>query len=241
MIGLAAMGCPSFSTLQTPRTVPKGKVREAIGVEIVRLRTNDGSRYTVPLVEVGGRYGVSDRVDIGGKFSYAFFLLSAEAGLKVQLVRGPLDIAVAPAFSFVTFGSSSSTSGSTGSNDVTFLHLHLPALMGIELSEIATLGFGPKLLYSSMSGNFAGDSRNLLVNGTFVGGFVSLPVEVAHGVWIAPEINFYTPVNAFGNRAEIQGGIAVMYGGHEFRPQPDSPPQIAPPTAAPPPNAPARF
>jgi hypothetical protein len=220
-LALGSTGCPSFSTLQTPRTVPKGKFRQALGLHMVSLRTNDGSKLILPVVEAGGRYGISDAVDIGGKFAYAGYF-SAEGGLKFQVVRGALDVALAPAVSFLAFNG-----GSQGEeNGFTFFHLHLPLLMGMQLSDDVVLGFGPKFLYSTMKESSSGTSSEVLFSGTNLGGFVNLPIEIGRGFWIAPEINVYTPARDFGGSASVQGGLTFMYGGHEFRQDPNAPPPV---------------
>jgi hypothetical protein len=238
---LLAAGCASYSTFQTPRVVPSGLTREAVGVSIIRFQTDDGTRYTVPVLETGGRYGVSDRVDIGAKLGYSLLqFISAEAGLKVQVLQGAFDLAVAPAVSYVTFGSSTADD-SVPASRATFFHLHVAAPMGLNLGDALTLGFGPKYAYSSMSGSFDQGNTTGLVNGSFVGGFFSLPIRIGNGVYLAPEINFLRPMDNLNGYTQVQGGIVILYGTHRIAsdpPPPQPPPQ--PPPAPPPPAPPAQ-
>ena len=99
-MALTATGCPSLSTLQTPRTVPKGQVRFAFAPEVVGAHTT-GDTATAPQTEFAIRYGVSDDIDIGAKL----YLLGAEFGAKFMLLRGGLDLAVAPSASYFSFSS----------------------------------------------------------------------------------------------------------------------------------------
>src|SRR6185436_17269080 len=115
-LGIASLvlaGCPSLSTLQTPRTVPQGQVRFGLGLEGVGIktasRTSNGTNFpatsvTLPQFEFSTRYGLTDNLDIGGKL----YFFGAELGLKYQPVRGDLDLAIAPAASYISLSSSSS-------------------------------------------------------------------------------------------------------------------------------------
>jgi hypothetical protein len=235
---LLGMGCASYSTFQTPRVVPRGVTREAVGVSIIRFQTDDGTRYTIPMLETGGRYGVGDRVDIGAKLGYSLLrFISAEAGMKVQVLQGPFDLAIAPAFSYVTFGSSTADN-TTPASRAEFFHLHLAAPMGINLGDAFTIGFGPKYAYSSMTGSFDQGMATGLVNGHFMGGFVNLPFRIGNGVYLAPEINFLRPMNDLSGYTQVQGGIVILYGTHRIAsepPPPPPPPPVSPPPASPPP------
>src|SRR5581483_8131185 len=79
-ISIAALtlaGCPSLSTMQTPRTVPQGQVRLGLGFEAVGIKTptktdssgntTPGQTFTFPQFEFVARYGLTDNLDIGGK------------------------------------------------------------------------------------------------------------------------------------------------------------------------------
>jgi len=236
---IVAAGCPSFSTLQLPTTVPRNKVRETIGFELVQFETHDRKRYVVPQVELGTRLGVTNNVDVGFKLSYAGYV-SAEAGFKVQLLRGPLDLAVAPAASAFALGVPSNNTASGSSSDhVRFLQVHLPILMGVDVSDTVTIAFGPKFLYSNMVGNFSSSSnQNVLIDGTFAGGFVSLPIEVSRSFWIAPEANVYESISDPGHGLQILGGLALFMGGHDYIKHPDNSPPVAPPQSPPAPPQP---
>ena len=141
----ALTGCPSLSTMQTPRTVPQGQVRFGLGFEAVGIKTSartDSSTgtttpsqsVTFPQLELTLRYGVTDNLDIGGKLDP----IGAEAGFKYQFLRGPLDVAIAPAASYISIGSSSGDSSSS----ISATYLHLPVLFGLNINENVAIPLG---------------------------------------------------------------------------------------------------
>jgi hypothetical protein len=88
--GLAFLlvGCFSHSIAQTPSTVSPGEVRFGLGYGVLGTTQSNTAGLAQ---DVSLRVGVLDRVDIGVKTGLA----NIEAGMKAQLVRGELDLAVA--------------------------------------------------------------------------------------------------------------------------------------------------
>ena len=232
IVSLALTGCPSLSTMQTPRTVPLGQVRFGLGFEAVGIKTaarSDSSTgtttpsqsVTFPQLELSLRYGVTDNLDIGGKL----YLIGAEAGFKYQFLRGPLDVAVAPAASYISFGSSSGSSSSS----ISATYLHLPVLFGLNLNDNVAISFGPKFLYTiaSIAAGDTSDRSSAATSGLWIGGYVSLPLKVGHAFWIAPEINVYRPLKE--DVLVYQGGLALLFGGADPPPAGPPPPAWGPP------------
>jgi hypothetical protein len=219
-LGLCAVsGCPSLSTMQTPSTVPKGNVRLGFSAEQVKFTDGDVA-ITLPQIEMTVRYGLTDDLDVGGKL----YLVGAEAGIKYQFLRGPLDLAIAPAASY--FGVSSNGTTSTGepaTGGISVIGLHVPLLMGFNVNDRLTIGFGPKFLYlittaSAQSGSAtASDSSGTAL----IGGFFNLPIRVGKAAWIAPEINVYKAMSGTIPGLLWQGGVAFLFGG---APQNTAPP-----------------
>ncbi len=214
-------GCPSFSTLQLPRTVPQNEVRFAAGIEWVGIpnvtydpTTMTYRPLTVPQFELGVRYGLNDFMDIGVKL----YIAGIEAGVKIQPIRGPFDLSIAPAFSYIQF--------SSDGNSVGVLHVHLPILMGVNFGDRFTIAFGPKLLY--WAGFGAGGTGGISsIDGLFGGFFVSLPIRVGRAFWLAPEINVYgnlarpsVPGDPLFQTVIWQGGLGMYFGGAEPGAQP---------------------
>jgi hypothetical protein len=103
-LGLA--GCPSISMMGTARTIPEGTYQYYAGASYGVLQDfavdEDGNpeSMNVPSAELGIRYGVTDRIEVGAKIYGA----GAEANAKFQVTRSPsldrgFDLAVAPALS----------------------------------------------------------------------------------------------------------------------------------------------
>lgn len=229
VMAVVGTGCPSLSTLQLPRTVPRGQVRFAFAPEVVGAHTT-GDTATAPQTEFAIRYGVSDNIDVGAKL----YLLGAEFGAKFMLLRGGLDLAVAPAASYFSFSSSSSGTSVSSS----FLYLHLPIIFGANLNDSLTLGFGPKFMYVAGFGSASDTSSSAFASGNamFAGLFVNLPIRVGDAFWIAPEINVYSNISNSGPAGAFdvtmfQGGLAFMFGGREANP--DEPVGDAVPAPAP--------
>ena len=242
---LTLAGCPSLSTMQTPRTVPQGQARLGLGFEAVGIKTashtdsngvtTPGQSFTFPQFEFVARYGLTDNLDIGGKL----YLIGAELGLKYQFLRGPLDIAIAPAASYISFGSSSSDANGTSSGSFSATYLHLPVLFGLNLNDNVAISFGPKFLYTfaSVSASSSGsDTASAATSGLWLGGYVSLPLKVSNAFWIAPEINVYRPLKE--DVLLYRGGLALLFGGGGPPPAPATPPPPWPPPAYPPPPPP---
>ena len=209
-VALACGGCPSFSTLQTPRTVPEGELRfAALAGGAGALSDEEGPGPRSAQFELSVRYGLSDRIDVGVKL----YSLGIEAGVKWLMLRGPIDIAIAPAISYASFDDQMGTSFNA-------FYAHLPLMFGWNISDRVTLSFGPKLMfgYQFRSGAVVRDDL-LLIDGMLAGIYVSVPIRIGPAFWIAPEVNAYTNVTngAVGDITIYQGGLAFMFGGAEVR------------------------
>lgn len=209
-VALACGGCPSFSTLQTPRTVPEGELRfAALAGGAGAPSDEDGPGPRSAQFELSARYGVSSSVDVGVKL----YALGIEAGVKWLMLRGPVDIAIAPAISYASFDDTMGTSFNA-------FYAHLPLMFGWNISNRVTLSFGPKLMfgYQFRSGDAVREDP-LLIDGMLVGLYVSVPIRIGPAFWIAPEVNAYTNVTngVVGDITIYQGGLAFMFGGAEER------------------------
>jgi hypothetical protein len=205
LVLLVMTGCPSLSTMQTPSTVPKGEVRFGIGLEGVGYSETKSSGSTdsvaLPQFEFSARYGVTDDIDIAAKL----YLLGAEVGGKYQFLKGDFEAAVAPAVSYISF--------SAGGDSFSTTYLHLPLLLGYKLSSSFELAFGPKLLYSIVSGTSSDSTQSAATSSGFMaGGFGSLQLKVGKGFWLAPEINVYKPFISGVTGVFWQGGLALLFG-----------------------------
>jgi hypothetical protein len=211
-------GCPSFTTMGTARTMPKGKGQFYFATGAMALTsfqkdeaTGEVDNFTFPSFEVGGRYAVSDGVEVGGKV----WPLGAELNTKFGLVRSStqdagINLAIAPAASVYAFSAGSSETA-------TYLWLHAPLLVGIAVPGGSELTFGPRV--SDMLVTSGGDRLNVV----FLGASLGYAWKVGDGFRILPEITFTYPVSASvgGSNvtnfepqgAIIQANIGFLMGG----------------------------
>jgi hypothetical protein len=209
-LGLA--GCPSISTMGTARTIPEGTYQYYAGLGYGALQdfsVDDQARpesVGVPNLELGARYGVSDRVEVGGKL----FPVGAEVGAKVQVMRSAslergFDLAIAPAVSIYPW-----SKGVFG-----WAHLAIP--VGFNVGGGNQLVLAPRiseLMMTSKEGNG---------NVTWGGGSMGLAFRVGRGgLRIMPEVSAIIPLSKklptdveakFALKGPVfQGGIGFLFG-----------------------------
>lgn len=208
-------GCPSFSTMGTARTLPKGKSQLFIapgGMVLTDFQRDDTGAYqsyAFPSVEFGGRYGVTDRVELGGKL----WFLGAEIDGKFALARSPdpehgLDLAVAPALSVYPFTS--------GDQSATYLWVHLPLLIGVNTGG-GQLVIGPRISDMLIAG--AGDT----INAVWAGGSLGYAFKLGDGFRLLPEVSVAWPIHVtVGSTADttlepkgalVQANLGFLFGG----------------------------
>ncbi len=218
-------GCPSFTSMGTARTIPKGETQFQVGVGAQQLRdwtvsdTGVLESITFPGFELGISHAVSDGAEIGGKI----WLVGAELDSKFQLVRSEspasgIDVALAPALSYFPF----SANGTTGDKvTVSFLFLHLPLLVGVNLPGGSQLILGPRVSDTMVvaSGGGASESANVF----WLGGSLGLALRTGDTFRIMPQISAMYPVAASHGLQTttdlafkgviVQGQLAFVFGG----------------------------
>lgn len=184
-------GCPSFTTMGTARTMPKGKGQLYFATGAITMAdfqrdatTGADSSFTLPSFEVGGRYAVTDGVEVGGKV----WPLGAELNGKFALARSPtpdagLNLAIAPAASVYAFSAGSSQAA-------TYAWLHAPLLLGLSVPGGSELTIGPRA--SAMLVRAGGDSLTVI----WLGGSLGYAWKVGDGFRILPEVTFSYPAHA---------------------------------------------
>jgi hypothetical protein len=178
-------GCPSFTTMGTARTIEKGKGQFYVALGGISLQDwetdSSGSSNSIglPSFELGGRYGVADGVEVGGKI----FPIGAELNAKVALIRpetpAGLNLSVGPAASVYPF--------TTGGDTFTMAWLHLPLLVGMNMGG-SELVVAPRISDLIITGG--GDG----INTVFAGGSLGFAWKVTDGFRILPEVSISTPI-----------------------------------------------
>ncbi len=218
-------GCPSFTTLGTARVIPKGETQVQIAIGGQQLRdwsvSDSGAleSITVPGFELGVSHAVSDTVEVGGKI----WLVGAELDSKFQLVRSAspgsgIDVALAPALSFYPL-SMENNAGDRATGGLAWVHL--PLLVGVNLSGGSQIILGPRIsdsiVWSSAGG--VSESANLF----WMGGSLGIAFKAGDRFRIQPMVSAMYPVAAsHGMQATtdlafegviVQGQLALVFGG----------------------------
>lgn len=205
-----APACASFSTHLTPRPTAKGATELDAHVDVLAATKDDGGRFIFPNLEMAIRYGLSDTVDIGGKFN-AF---GAELNSRVLLLSSDaLDLGIVPSAGFTAAGT---TVGHTEALIGTF---GLPLLAGIHAGDAATIIIGAKLHAHLATGVDRNDGDDEIDFDTaevaiYPGGVVGLHLLLSESFALFPEINFlfpYLPDDEKFAKPVWQGGVAFQF------------------------------
>jgi hypothetical protein len=185
-------GCPNPNTYTVPRTLDPGSVQVSIAPEVygVNFRgpavdqngmttTTRYSAYSPTVPSVGVHIGIVDGFELGIR---APNLDSLGVDGKVQLLRGGVDLAVQPGVQVASL------------LGIGLFYLHMPVLIGVNLSEKVTLVASPGIAYALASGTADSSGNTLEQGGTATQLFgrlgVGVDVRVAKKVALHPELTF---------------------------------------------------
>lgn len=218
-------GCPSFSTMGTARTIPKGTTQFHVALGGQQLRdwsiSDSGTLETItfPAFELGVSHAVSESVEVGGKV----WFLGAEVNSKFQLERSTspdsgVDLALAPALSFYPLSGENSAGESTTGG---LAFVHLPLLIGLNLGGGSQLVLGPRLSDTIVWGSAGGSSET--ANIFWLGGSLGVAWRLGDTFLLMPEISANYPVAVSRGISTttdlafkgviVQGQIGMIFGG----------------------------
>lgn len=220
-LGGAALltGCPNPNVYGTPRTVKPGKVSHSIAAEWVGWRfevrridadgepvsdeaivTEQGSVIVPPTYTL--RLGVAEQVDIGFRAAQA---TSLAGDVKYNFYRSEtVDLAVDPGIQWMFVG-------------FNVYHLHLPLLVGVNLSERLSLVLTPGLMYgvnTYNSGNETFDrelDRLLSADGWYGRLGLGINVRVSRRFALHPEITFLRSL-ANDDGSPVRAAMSYLFG-----------------------------
>lgn len=222
--GLLLPGCPNPQTYGTPRTVAKGKVTHTVAVEGLYVggeatttlttvdpttgdttteeRTEDISIGTPTLPTYQIRIGASDRVDVGIKVAN---LSSLGADVKLNPIRGKFDLAVDPGLQWFGVTINESTSN--------VFYLHLPVLLGLNLTPDFSVVATPGLLYSVAAGSVEGGNTDGS-DAVFQSDGLAARLGLGFDIRISPSFALHPEATAIrgltGGFGDTQGTIVVF-------------------------------
>lgn len=210
------LGCPNPNIYGTPRTIEPGRVAHTVAVEGWGATGSDSAGGTVggfvptlPTYQL--RVGVADSVDIGGRIAN---LSSLGADVKINPVRGNFDLAIDPAFQWFTISSTaSSSSGNSTTASLKVFYLHLPLLLGFNLSDKFSIVLSPGIMWSVVSGSSTTDKSTdaaATTKGAFARFGLGFDIRVARNFALHPE------VTALRNLQADEGKVTIYMLGLGF-------------------------
>lgn len=208
----ASTGCVSLSTMQTASTVGAGKTEIALEPSMTSI-----IGPFLPHANIAMRYGVTDRVDIGGRVGSSLFDLEAKF-LLTDPASPSLALSLAPTVGGFLVGDGASAGG--------LVNITVPLLIGLKTGGGSELVLGPKLvdLLAFAGAADGGLGGNILALGGTVGyaanfnGFKIIPeVAVAFPLLGAGGISAggqsASAMDTFSGGLVLQFGVGLVFGG----------------------------
>jgi len=220
-------GCANFSALQTARTLPKNTGRVNLGLGFFRSPDIDAQvgeqtgvpvEFTLPYFEIGGRFGLMEDLDIGGKYTFpGFFSIDG----KYQLFSsGGFVFSGGVGMNYLSIAGSASMKDAYHS---TFFDLYLPSYISYDFNDWFALYTSPKYVMRYARSITTGGSLAHLA-GTSVG----IKVGNKGGFYLEGTYLKSLSANMFN---QWQANIAFFYGNApSFLPDPEPVPAPALPT-----------
>ncbi len=202
---LTGSGCAMIGSVQTARTVGEGNFQFAVEPSAWGAASPDGGGALVGF-NIAGRYGVSDRFDLGGRVGTT----GAQLMGKVMFTDPEADgvrLALAPAG-----GGFGLAAGGAGFGMLT---LQVPLLIGVPVGEHSELTLGPRVHNILIVGGGGGEAAgaNFLLGGLSVGFAGALGPNFR----LMPELTVEYPIVASagatgaGGATELIGGDAIIW------------------------------
>jgi hypothetical protein len=195
---VACEGCASVGAMQTAHTL--GKRRAQLGVELSeQALVGRDSLTAYPMFGVSARYGVSDRVDLGGRIGPS----GLELQTKVQLSDPP------PATVYSLAPHAALYAWDPGGVEIRSFNSGLPLLVGLALWDEHQLVLGPKI--HNMLFSVAAGTARARVNTTSLGGTVGIAWAMPTTrtpVRLVTEIGVLAPIVTIADRSDDAGGVA---------------------------------
>ncbi len=200
------LGCPSFSTLGSARTLNKG-AREAM----VSPAAYGQPKGPAPTIEGALRYGLADRFEVGGRL----WLLGGQIESKVGLLRPDsaregLNVSLFTSVGYFgllsmpwpALGYGGSLGGGGGSSASTQALTASAGLLGGYRVGGHEITLGPRVLYAAL---FRGTESAEV---TSVGGSLGVSVRILEWLRLVPEVSVLYPLRGDFALSEMHPGIA---------------------------------
>lgn len=220
-LGLAALAsaCANPNLYTVPRTVPKNELAFLVAPEVYGFGgslpgASDFDRLVPALPSVGVRYGLSDEVDIGGRFSN---ILTTSGDIKWNPIRTPtLDVAFGAGAQFyqVVGVGDSDVSESSDESEPVFI-LHAPVLFGLNLSRsfsvVPTVGVSYALA-REVSSAASDIEQSQVIRGAFLRGGLGVDLRLGEHLAIHPEVTVMRGVTQMDGYLLYMAGVGFTFG-----------------------------
>lgn len=211
---VASVGCTTTS-FQTARTLDTGKSKFYVAPSAMRVSVG-GQATTLPFIEVGTRYGLTDELEVGGH-------IGAGLGVDVKwsVVRAPdpstgWDISFAPGMGYI--GGFSGVP--TGGDALHFFGVTAPLLITKNLGERFSVTVGPRAMYLLQAVAADGAQTTQMIS---VGTSVAAEIRLSDSIKLVPGFGVgavvFRNMTNFGSDAGFDGqrifqaGVGVAFGG----------------------------
>ncbi|MBM4346003.1 MAG: hypothetical protein FJ100_21730 [Deltaproteobacteria bacterium] len=240
LVGIASAGC-SMATLGTARPVDSGETQFVLAPAFNRVGLSRSARPG-PQVEFGGRYGVTENVDVGARLWLPLpgYTIDSRIALRKAADRNSgLDISLNPGVMYIY-----APGGDTNSTPLHFTTVQLAALFGIHLDGGRQVVIGPKIvdILSTDTATSFGSTFNMVI----VGSSLAYVWPVTQNLTLVPELSAGVAVMGsvagfgadIGNNGNVlQFSLGLLFGGNkppEVRcvEVPPAPAPVATPAAA---------
>lgn len=238
---LVLFGCPNPNTYTTPRTIGSGHFQhslaaEAWGFSIPASEANGvtGDSATFPVLPTYTlRIGIGDSWEIGARVAN---MTSLGTDIKWNFLKSSgLDLAIDPAFQIFQI----SASGGGTDETIRVAYVHLPILVGVNLSRAVSLVFTPGITWGFVSGavvsSDSGTDQASATTGA-IGRFgIGADFRITPGFALHPEVTFLRGLGT-GNTIIYMAGLGFNFGAMPNYDDVGGGPPPMPPPAAPPPG-----
>lgn len=194
LANLLILGCSSFSTFQTSEVTPPGEVTIGGGISSMGESGDYEGDIIYCIPEIYGRYGISDNLDVGVKYT---FPLTVSSDIKYQFIKTPLPVALDFGMALLGFvGDNSSAS---------FITLYPQVLASTE-----KFYFGLKTMYIRATAT-AEDETESFDSGLLGGACVGFKLDRGR-FSLMPELNYLIGITGDAGEA----GTKLFQGGMGF-------------------------
>lgn len=196
LVGLSA--CLTSGVVQTAETVGKDNFQFAIEPGVVGVNDSSGDGIWYPSVNIAGRYGISDRFDLGGRIGSTLIEVQGKY-MFTEPADDEIQISIAPHIGGLAVGSGGAGAG--------IFWVKSPILIDIPVgSSDLVIGPGPRLV--GVAGGGGGESGIATVFG--IGSSIGFAGRVGPRARIMPEFGFDVPIAAAAAASGEGGSVGGL-------------------------------